>query len=250
MLLNMSSIAATPTANPTIDDRTAKARIRDAAIECFAENGVDATTARKVAAAADVSPGLVMHHFESMKGLRVACDEYVAATIRQLKSDAMSTGPDLDLLAALRGAKSGSLMGYLAAVLSEDSPAVAKLVDELVSDAEGYLEQGVASGMVLASPDPRGRAAVMLLWSLGALVLHRQVYRILGVDLTAPEVVLSPEFSAYAGPAYEIMSNGILTEEFAANVRETFPSPAADATRQSDRPNQTTEESKAQSKAG
>ena len=51
-------------------DRTAKARIRDAAIECYAFHGDDCT-ARMVAEKAGVSPGLVIHHFGSMEGLRL-----------------------------------------------------------------------------------------------------------------------------------------------------------------------------------
>src|SRR5674476_1121889 len=61
------------------DDRSTKARIRDAAIDCVAEHGVAATPARRVAAAAGVSTGLVIHHFGPMEGLRSECDEYVAA---------------------------------------------------------------------------------------------------------------------------------------------------------------------------
>jgi AcrR family transcriptional regulator len=220
----MSSSFTAPGDDSILDDRTTKARIRDAAIECFAENGVSGTTARRVATAAGVSPGLVMHHFGSMEGLRSACDEYVAATIRQYKHDVLSADPDFEVLAALRGAQMGSFAGYLAAALGEDSPAVAKLVDDLVADAEGYLQQGMDTGMVRPSADPRGRAAVVLLWSLGALVLHRHVQRILGVDLTAPNVAADPAFAAYAGPAYEIMSDGIMTDDFAIRMKEAFPS--------------------------
>ncbi|MBT8165906.1 MAG: TetR family transcriptional regulator [Acidimicrobiia bacterium] len=214
----MSSGAA-PT---SVDDRTAKARIRDAAIECFAEHGLAATTARKVAAAADVSPGLVIHHFGSMDGLRSACDEHVVATIRDYKTGAMAEGPGLDILAAFRDAPTESLMGYLAAVLHDDSPRVAKLVDDLVADAEAYLQLGVETGMVRPSSNPRARAAIVVLWSLGALALHHHVQRILGVDLTDPDIVANQSISAYAAPAYEVLTEGIISQEFAPQVSEAF----------------------------
>ena len=204
------------------DDRTTRARIRDAAIACFAESGIDATTARMVAASAGVSPGLVIHHFGSMDGLRSECDRHVASTIREYKRDAISAGPDLDVLAALRGANAGPVMAYLAAVLVDDSPIVANLVDELVADAEGYLEFGVETGMVKPSANPRGRAAVLFLWSLGALVLHRHVRRILGVDLTNTDIGTDPAIAGYAGPAYEIMGGGVLNEAFAAQLQGLF----------------------------
>ena len=205
IVLNMSSAVTRHEEGPVGDDRTAKARIRDAAIACFAEHGLDGTTARKIAASAGVSPGLVIHHFGSMDGLRFECDRHVAATIREYKRDAIAAGPTIDVLAALRGTNAGPIMGYLAAVLVDDSPTVASLVDELVTDAEGYLEYGVETGMVKPSADPSGRAAVLFLWSLGAVVLHRHVHRILGVDLTDPDVGADPAIAAYAGPALSLI---------------------------------------------
>src|SRR5690606_24663932 len=55
----------------------ARARIRDAAIEIFGREGFERARVREVAAAAGVSPGLVLHHFGSKEGLRHACDEHV-----------------------------------------------------------------------------------------------------------------------------------------------------------------------------
>jgi AcrR family transcriptional regulator len=204
------------------DDRTTRARIRDAAISSFAEYGLAETTVRKVAVAADVSPGSVIHHFESMEGLRTACDEYVAATIRAYKRTAMSGGPSLDVLAALRDTSMGPMVGYLAAVLADDSPAVAKLVDDLVNDAEGYLQEGVEAGMLKPSADPRGRAIVLTMWNLGALVLHHHLERLIGLDLTDPELGTNPNLASYAGPIYEIYGEGVMTEAFAANLQQVF----------------------------
>jgi AcrR family transcriptional regulator len=61
------------------DDLTARARIRNAALHGFAEDGVAATSIRGVAKAAGVSPSLVQHHFPSKADLRAAVNEYVAA---------------------------------------------------------------------------------------------------------------------------------------------------------------------------
>lgn len=210
-----------------LDDRTTRARIRDAAIESFAEYGVAATTARKVAEAAGVSPGLVIHHFGSMDGLRSACDEYVAAVIRRYKQEAMSAGPNLDVLAALRNPDVGPLMGYLASVLADNSAAVADLVDDLVSDAEAYIQEGVESGMLLPSADPRGRAVVLTMWNLGTLVLHEHLERLLGVDLTDPGILDQSSFAAYAGPIYETYGGGFFTEAFTEQTRDALAAMAA-----------------------
>ena len=71
------------------DDRSTAARIRDAAIGLFAERGVAATTVREIAEAAAVSPGLVIHHFGSKDALRAACDEHIAASLREQKAKGM-----------------------------------------------------------------------------------------------------------------------------------------------------------------
>jgi AcrR family transcriptional regulator len=220
--LNMSAVKADTGTGPQTDDRTAKARIRDAAIDCFAEDGIAATTVRKVAAAADVSPGLVIHHFTSMDGLRRACDEYVVSIVRQQKTEVMSSGPNLDVLAALRKADFDSLLAYLARVLVDDSDAVAKLVDDLVRDAEGYIKDGVDAGILRASADAHGRAVILMMWSLGALVLHRHVERLLGVDLTNPEFGTDPASTSYVASVFEIYGSGILTDVFAANALDAF----------------------------
>jgi AcrR family transcriptional regulator len=195
---------------PADDDRTARARIRDAAIERFGRDGTAATSLRAIAADAGVSPPLVVHHFGSKEGLRAACDRHVAATIREGKQAAMAAGPQVDALAALRQAeRTRPLLRYLARVLVDPSPEVAALVDELVADAVAYLEQGVRTGMLRPTDDPRGRATVLTMWSLGALVLHEHVARLLGADLTADDAGLR----AYARPATRILGEGVLAPE-------------------------------------
>ena len=59
-------------------DKTARARIRDAAIRRFARDGVAATSLKAIAADAGVSPPLVVHHFGSKAGLREAVAERMA----------------------------------------------------------------------------------------------------------------------------------------------------------------------------
>lgn len=183
---------------------------------------MDGLTARAVADAADVSPGLVSHHYGSMDGLQEACDHHVAALVRAAKQDAMAQGAGLDPLAALRDSGTTHLLRYLARRLGQDAPAVAGLVDELVDDAEVYLAEGVATGLIRASENPRARAVVVVLWSLGGLVLHEHLHRLLGVDLTDPGLVDDPAFANYALPVAELYGGGLLTPAFATQVRDSF----------------------------
>jgi len=205
-----------------VDDRTSRARIRDAAIDCFAQYGIADTTARKVATAADVSPALVIHHFGSMEGLRTACDEHVADAIRRVKESAMASGPGLDIFGLMRETNIGSAARYLARILNDNSPTVESLIDDLIADAEDYLEKGVESGMLRPSNDPRGRAVVLMLWSLGGLVLHEHFRRLLGIDLTDPDIGTNPNIGAYVGPVYEILGTGIFTTSMATHLRSSI----------------------------
>lgn len=59
------------------EDLTAVARVRNAALEGFARDGVAATSIRDVAKAAKVSTGLVQHHFKTKADLERAVNEYV-----------------------------------------------------------------------------------------------------------------------------------------------------------------------------
>jgi AcrR family transcriptional regulator len=200
-------------------DRTAAARIRDAAIARFAAAGVAATTVREIAADAGVSPALVIHHYGSKDALREACDQHVAATIRDRKLEAMAQGPGMDPLAALREAGQGPpLLRYLARTLVDGSPHVAALVDELVEDAVAYMDEGVASGLVRPSEHARERAIVVTMWSLGALVLHEHITRLAGIDLTGD----AEDLVAWALPATEILTNGLLVEGFYERVRDAL----------------------------
>lgn len=227
-ILNMRSTPTTTpdetprSTTPAGDDRNTPARIRDAAIACFADHGVAATTIRAIAARAEVSPALVMHHFGSKEALREACDEHVAAVVRRNKHRAMAAGPGFDPLAAMRDADSvAPLLAYLARTLADGTPQVAALFDEMVDDAVAYMQEGVDTGMLRPTEYPRGRATVLVAWTLGALVLHDHVERLLGVDLTGEpaDTFAVPD---YLGPIIEIYSRGVLTDAAAEQLQHAF----------------------------
>ncbi len=153
-----------------------------------------------------------------MDALRAACDEHVVARIREKAEAASATGAPVDVLSVLREDDGGLLAGYLAAVLAESSPAVARLVDDLVADAERYLLHGAASGRLRPTDDLRGRAVVLTLWSLGALVMKEHVKRLLGADLTAAGTG-TEAIAAYVRPVSDIYAHGLFSEAFASTTR-------------------------------
>lgn len=137
------------------------ARIRDAALVRFAEDGFAGTTVRAVAADAGVSPALVMHHFGSKDGLRAACDSYVVELV-EAKFAAIDT--ELGNLGAMGSLLADGLpaIRYLARAVAEGGAAADRLVDRLVVLADQQLARWSATGAVRPSADPQMRAVVLV----------------------------------------------------------------------------------------
>lgn len=192
------------------DDRTAKSKLREAAIAIVAEQGAAALTARGVAERAELSAGLIRHHYGSMAQLLAACDDYVAQSIRRLKEEGIHHPATFDTLEVLRQADEDHLMGYLSVRLNDASPEIDALVDTIVDDAAEYLAAGTASGVFEPTPNERQRAAILTIYTLGSLTLHRHVARLLGIDVRERELSTKPGFADYLRVQMEVLS-GILT---------------------------------------
>ena len=109
-------------------------RILQAAIALFGENGVNGTSLKAIAARAGGSPALILHHYGSKEGLRTACDQWVATSLRTIKTEAIAEGRNLDPLAVASSFEEHRpMMRYLARTLTDGSPHVNELVDELVA---------------------------------------------------------------------------------------------------------------------
>lgn len=190
-------------------DLTARARIRDAAIVLFGRHGYEGAGVRAIAAEAAVSPALVIHHFGSKEGLRRACDEYVAATVRTTKQQAMTQGPP-DPLELLRTAdRTQPLLRYVARMLVDGSPGVADLVDVMVSDAQAYMEDGVQAGALKPTEHPYERAVLLCIWQLGSLALHEHVKRLIDVDLLGDRAAMV----RWGVPALEVLTHGLFADD-------------------------------------
>lgn len=201
------------------EDRTARARIRDAAITCFADRGVAATSVRAIATAAGVSPGLVIHHYGSKDALRVACDEWVAQRIYEVKSEAIDDGLAMSPLGTVHQLTEGPpIAGYVARMLVDGSPHVTDLVDGLVANGRAMSERSVAGGLMNPTDDEYARAAVLTIWSLGALVLHDHVERLLGEDLIGD----IEHAHRYLRTVVDILSNSPLTAATGQLVAAAF----------------------------
>lgn len=169
-------------------DLTTKARIREAAIARFPEDGFAGTTVRAIAADAGVSPGLVLHHFGSKEELRRACDEHVLRLLDERKRASIRAGSyrEAGAIAAAYQLVAPALR-YLAWTLSTGGDAAARIFDEWLEDVKGQLEEAEEMGQVNPIEDKHGQAAVLVALQLGGIVLHEHVSRALGVDVLTPE---------------------------------------------------------------
>jgi TetR/AcrR family transcriptional regulator, regulator of cefoperazone and chloramphenicol sensitivity len=170
-------------------DLTSRARIRNAAMQLFADQGAPATTIRAVAEQAGVAAGLVSHHYGSKQGLRDACDEYVLDYLRQIVKQGVD-GHGVADPAYLDRVYSGAadVLRYVARALVDGSDAAAVLFDNLVALTEDYLADHPSHGGAFQS-DPRTQAAVIVAMRLGVWVLHPHLLRAVGAESLTPQLM-------------------------------------------------------------
>jgi AcrR family transcriptional regulator len=174
------------TIGPDPEDLTARARIRNAALVHFGEQGFERTTIRGIAEAAGVSSGLVRHHFGSKQALREACDEYLVRVMHELndRARADSTFGEVNYVAAAR-AVTGPYQSYLVRALAEGS--AASVFDEMVGMSEEWLADADEKRPDPPEVDRKVRAALVTAMALGVPILREHLSRNLGVDLFSPE---------------------------------------------------------------
>ncbi|AQZ63285.1 hypothetical protein BKM31_19080 [[Actinomadura] parvosata subsp. kistnae] len=194
-----------PTMRSAEDDLTARARIRNAALELFGAEGVGRVSLRAVAQRAGVSHALVLHHFGTKEGLRQACDDYVISLVRD--------APDADLgdtagLAAMLEAGT-AVRRYLGRAFLDGSPQAAALFDELVAATGRWLEQGVREGWVQPSDDPPARAAMYVTYLLAPLAFGEHLARSQGV----PDVHDLRTLLRFSRAGIEIFTRGVFADE-------------------------------------
>ncbi|MEN8674230.1 TetR/AcrR family transcriptional regulator [Nocardioides sp.] len=109
-------------------DLTAKARIRNAALALYADNGEDGTSMRAIAEAADVTVGLVVHHYRTKDGLRDALERRIV----EFFADAITQAPDGRSAREVAIARDAAVARML-----EENPAVVNYLRRAVLDPTG-----------------------------------------------------------------------------------------------------------------
>jgi AcrR family transcriptional regulator len=171
---------------PDPEDLTARARIRDAALRLFGQQGFDRATIRGIADAAGVSSGLVRHHFGSKEALRDECDEYLARAIDRLNDEVRAhRSPEGVNYVGVAWSMLGPYRSYVVRALTEGR--AAPLFDMLVDRGAEWLVEADAK-----RPDPpevsrEARATVGAAMSLAVSLLYEHISRRFGVDVDSTQ---------------------------------------------------------------
>ncbi|WP_210603513.1 TetR/AcrR family transcriptional regulator [Brevibacterium oceani] len=171
-----------PRRSPNSSPETAE-KILSAAVAEFARNGFTKTTIRSIAAAAEVSPGLVIHHFGSKDGLRSACDDHVFDLITSAKArnagyaamavQMMFSDPEL-----------ATAVDYLVKSLLDPSEHGQRYFDHYVDLVESYITDGFVGYTFRQSEDSRGQAATIAVMALAPSLLEHRLHSVFGTDDT------------------------------------------------------------------
>jgi AcrR family transcriptional regulator len=189
-------------------DKTAVARIRDAAIEQVGERGFGVGL-RTIAEAAGVSAALVIHHFGSKDGLLRACDEYIAEEIRSEKSEAIQSHDAASWLAQVAEIESfAPMMAYLVRSMQSGGDLAKTLWHRMIDNAEGYLDEGVRAGTIKPSRDPKARAKYLAYTGGGGFLLYLQMHD----NPTDVRAVLRDYGDDMVLPALEVYTNGLMAD--------------------------------------
>ena len=169
------------------DDLKAVAVIRNAAMRLFADRGAAAVTVREIAAAAGVSPALVMHHYRSKDGLKDAVDRRAVAFFEELIGELARIGEEggsasLAELLAGRLESEPAMTAYVRRLLLDGGEAADALFARLFEATAAGMRSLVEAGIARPAQDERIRTAFLLANDLSVVLLRGQIARATGTD--------------------------------------------------------------------
>lgn len=171
------------------DPHDGRLRLIHAAMTQFADRGFDGASVREIAKTAEVSIGLISHHFGSKEGLREAVDEYVmtqfeeAMTVFPAADDEQpspAVSQWVDDWIARHEAEAPALFGYFRRALLDESDWGAKLFKRFYDIAQTMITRLDAQGLIRPDVDRLWLPFLVLYLELGTTLLDPYVRRLLG----------------------------------------------------------------------
>ena len=174
--------------NPVINtDLTAKARIRQVALELFATNGSDGTSMRAISSRAGVTVGLITHHFGTKAGLIEAVEDDILDGIEKAiayqESDAHVDGVvrKLDQRLLDHIAANPLVADYLRRMmLIEGNGAGADLTERFTRMALRQIQDLRRRGIASTARDAEEQVMQVMLVQLGQVLMQPYVDQIAG----------------------------------------------------------------------
>lgn len=180
----MTVTSATPP-----DRSNGKERILDEAMRLFAEQGFDSVTVRDIAAEADVSVGLINHHFGSKDGLREAVDRKFIEQFAEVLSNPPEAADRLrmddvyswvdDWIARHQGNWPVTAK-YFRRALLEESEWGASIFEQFFKIARAQVDRMDARGVIRQDVDRLWLPFLMVYLEIGTVLLDPYITKILG----------------------------------------------------------------------
>lgn len=165
----------------SFNDLTAKAKIRNAALDLYAERGEDRVSMRAVAAAANVTVGLVQHHFKTKDGLRNAVEQLIVDYHAQALADTPRDGMPAEVAAARDQAVRTMLedhppvVNYLRRALLDLAAGEGKLLARLTELSRNEVAKLRMAGIASTSKSEAEHVIGLMIRQLGHLFLQPMV---------------------------------------------------------------------------
>jgi len=163
------------------DDLTARARIRNAALDLYSHYGEDRISLRAIASEAKVSLGVVQHHFQTKAKLREAVDQLVVDYFAQAIAEVSTDGTPAQIAAARDEAvrqmlrDSPTVINYLRRTLLEPSESRLHLLDVIVDLTRREVGALRRSGRASTKRRESVQIARILVQQMGELFLQPMI---------------------------------------------------------------------------
>ncbi|ATD72017.1 MULTISPECIES: TetR/AcrR family transcriptional regulator [Gordonia] len=168
-----------PRASP--GDLTAKAKIRNAALDLYADQGEGRVSMRAVAAAAGVTVGLVQHHFKTKEGLRNAVEQLIVDYHAQAIASAPTDGTPGEVIAERDRAVQRMLLehppvvDYLRRAVLDPAGEHGALIGRLTELTRSEVTKSRESGLASTDRSEAVQVVRVMVRQLGGLFLQPMV---------------------------------------------------------------------------
>lgn len=158
-------------------DLTTKARIRNSALELFAQEGEQRVSLRRIAARAEVAVGLIQHHFGTRDGLRAAVDQLVIDCFIDAIGSATRTGTPVEIAAARDDAVQHMLLAnplvvnYIRREIFDPAGGT-RLLARLTELTVGQVRQSRRAGLASTERSESAQVVRVMIRQLGNLLLQ------------------------------------------------------------------------------